>query len=219
MIAHDQYRVAFDLYQKGYEWWFPAFGLIFVVIGAALVWLGRAMNWQRSRRSVGYFMIGFACLWSGLTFSTTFGQYTSLRSAYRRSQFSTVEGRVTNFRPMPYQGHQDECFSVQSQTFCYSDYVVTAGFNNSASHGGPVREGLPVRVSYIGNTIVRLEVANNSPTTSNAAKSDPLGLYGPENKNLSDCLNKANPGDPLGLRSETQTQAAARKACIGKYSR
>ena len=123
-------------------------------------------------------MIGFACLWSGLTFSTTFGQYTSLRSAYRRSQFSTVEGRVTNFRPMPYQGHQDECFSVQSQTFCYSDYVVTAGFNNSASHGGPVREGLPVRVSYIGNTIVRLEVANNSPTTSNAAKSDPLAGCG-----------------------------------------
>jgi hypothetical protein len=46
--------------------------------------------------------------------------------------------------------------------FCYSDYEVTAGFNNSASHGGPIREGLPVRVSYIGNTIVRLEVSNDS---------------------------------------------------------
>jgi len=219
VIAHEQYRVAFDLYLKGYEWWFPAFGLIFVVIGAALVWLGRAMNWQRSRRFVGYFMIGFACLWSGLTFSTTFGEYTSLRSAYGRSKFSVVDGPVTKFRPMPYQGHQDECFSVQSQTFCYSDYVVTAGFNNSASHGGPIREGLPVRVSYIGNTIVRLEVASNSPTTPNAAKSDPLGLYGPENKDLTDCLNKANPGDPLGLRDETQAQAAARKACIDKYAR
>jgi hypothetical protein len=162
VIAHHQYRVAFDLYQKSYEWWFPAFGLIFVAIGAVLVWLGRAMNWQRSRRFVAYFMIGFACLWSGATFSTTFREYKALRSAYSRSEFSVIEGRVTDFRPMPYRGHQLECFSVQSQTFCYSDYVVTAGFNNSASHGGPIREGLPVRISYVGSTIVRLEVESDT---------------------------------------------------------
>lgn len=218
MTPDNQYRVAFDLYQKGYQWGFPAFGLIFIVIGAVLVWLQRMMNWQPSRRFAGYFMMGFACLWSGLVFSSTFREYTALRSAYRHSQFSIVEGRVTNFHPMPYQGHQDECFSVQSETFCYSDYVVTAGFSNSASHGGPIREGLPVRVFYVGSTIVRLEVANDLPSTSNALKSDPLGLYGPENKELSDCLNKVNPSDPLGLRSETQALAAARKACIDKYA-
>ena len=162
MIAHDQFRVVFDLPQKGFEWWFPAFGLIFVVIGGVIVWLGRTKNWRRSRRFVEHFMIGFACLWSGVTFSTTFREYVVLRSAYRRSQLSVVEGPVTNFRPMPYEGHQLECFSVRSQTVCYSDYVVTAGFNNSVSHGGPIREGLPVRVSYIGNTIVRLEVGSGT---------------------------------------------------------
>ena len=162
MIAHDQYRVAFDLSQKSFEWWFPAFGLVFVAIGGVIVWLGRTRNWQGSRRIAGYFMIGFACLWSGVTFSTTFSDYAALHSAYRRSQFSVVEGRVTNFRPMPYEGHQLECFSVQSQTFCYSDYVVTAGFSNSASHGGPIREGLPVRISYIGNSIVRVEVRSDT---------------------------------------------------------
>jgi hypothetical protein len=80
---------------------------------------------------------------------------------------------------MPYEGHQDECFSVQSQTFCYSDYGVTAGFNNSASHGGPIREGLPVRVSYVGSTIVRLEIRSDAllsdaqrTAVSQAAKTD-----------------------------------------------
>lgn len=136
MITHDQYHVVFDLSQKAFEWWFPAFGLIFVAIGGVILSLGRIRNWPRSRTFVGYFMIGFACLWSGVAFSTTFREYVALHSAYGRSQFSVVEGRVTNFRPMPHEGHQPECFSVQSQTFCYSDYEVTAGFNNSTSHGG-----------------------------------------------------------------------------------
>jgi hypothetical protein len=68
---------------------------------------------------------------------------------------------------------------VQSETFCYSDYGITAGFNNSTSHGGPTREGLPVRVSYIGNTIVRLEArkdalpsASQRAAVAEAAKTD-----------------------------------------------
>ena len=162
VIAHDQYRVVFDLYQKGFEWWFPACGLIFAIAGGVLIWWGRRKRWPFSRRFAAYLMLGFACLWSGLVFTSTFSEYLRLRSAYRRGQFSVVEGSVTNFRPMPYEGHQDECFSVRSETFCYSDYGVTAGFNNSASHGGPIREGLPVRVSYIGNTIVRLEVRSDA---------------------------------------------------------
>jgi len=169
-MTQDQYRVVFDLSQKGFQWWFPAFGLIFAVIGGVLSWWGRRKRWPLSRRFVGYFMVGFACLWSGLAFTATFGEYLKVRSAYRQGQLSIVEGNVTNFRPMPYEGHQDECFSVQSETFCYSDYGVTAGFNNSASHGGPIREGLPIRVSYIGNTIVRLEVRTDAlPSTRERA--------------------------------------------------
>jgi hypothetical protein len=141
---------------------FPC-GLVFAAIGGVIAWLGGSKKSWRERRLFGYGMIGFACLWSGVMFSSTFSEYVRVRSAYRRSQFKVVEGRVTDFRPMPYEGHQDECFSVQSQTFCYSDYEVTAGFNNSASHGGPIRDGLPVRVSYVGNTIVRLEVSNPPP--------------------------------------------------------
>lgn len=158
MTTPDQYRVVFDVSQKSFQWWFPAFGLIFVVIGGAIVWWGRRNQWPLSRRFVGYFMVGFACLWSGGALAAMLPDYLSLRSAVKHSQFSVVEGTVTNFHPMPYEGHQDECFSVLSQTFCYSDYAITAGFNNSSSHGGPIRQGLPVRVSYIRGAIVRLEV-------------------------------------------------------------
>lgn len=167
MTAHDQYRVVFDLYQKGFEWWFPAYGLIFIAIGGVFLWLRQILNWPlpRPHRFAVYFGIGFAFL-SGVAFLSTFREYVTLHLVYTRSQFSVVEGRVTNFRPMPYEGHQDECFSVQSRTFCYSDFQVTAGFNNSASHGGPIREGLPVRVSYIDSTIVRLDVRREALPSS-----------------------------------------------------
>jgi len=52
-----------------------------------------------------------------------------------------------------------ESFTVGGRRFSYSDYEVTAGFNNTASHGGPIRAGLHVRVTYWGNLILRLEVA------------------------------------------------------------
>lgn len=127
-----------------------------------MIWLGRRKRWPLSRRFVGYFMVVFACIWSVFAFSKTYGEYAGLRSDYRKGRFLVVEGNVTNFHPMPYEGHQEECFSVQTETFCYSDYVITGGFNNTASHGGPLREGLPVRVSYIGNAIVRLEVRSDA---------------------------------------------------------
>jgi len=52
-----------------------------------------------------------------------------------------------------------ERFCVSGVCFAYSDFVITSGFNNTSSHGGPIREGLPVRVTYVGDMIVKLEVA------------------------------------------------------------
>ena len=85
--------------------------------------------------------------------------------AYQRGEFQTVEGAVFDFHPMPYEGHQDECFSVQDQRFCYSDYDIAPGFHNAASHGGPIRSGLQVRIAYREGVILRLDVAKEQALT------------------------------------------------------
>jgi hypothetical protein len=54
---------------------------------------------------------------------------------------------------------KNECISVADSSFCYSDSNVTAGFNRTRALGGPIRNGLQVRISSIGDTIVRVEVA------------------------------------------------------------
>jgi hypothetical protein len=61
-----------------------------------------------------------------------------------------VEGRVINFHPMPSEGHRNESFTIENEYFSYLDFVVTPCFNNSSSHGGPIRPDLPFRVSYSG---------------------------------------------------------------------
>ncbi|MBX9769509.1 MAG: hypothetical protein K2X47_19690 [Bdellovibrionales bacterium] len=53
-----------------------------------------------------------------------------------------------------------ESFMVSGVRFQYSDYVVTDGFNQTASHGGPISKGAYVRICYDpkGNHILRLEI-------------------------------------------------------------
>jgi len=85
--------------------------------------------------------------------------YARARYSYVKGDYSIAEGSVVNFHPMPYSGHQNETFSVNGVEFSYSDYVIIPCFNNTASHGGPILEGLRVRIEYSGNCILKLEIA------------------------------------------------------------
>jgi len=162
---HMEYRTVFDVAGVGYEpWSFPAFGLVFVAVGSALVARRKSLpGWWGKHPSAStwfaVFFLGFAILWTLGAFLSTYSEYSSLSKAKIANDVRVVEGVVTNFKPMPAAGHTMERFCVSEQCFAYSDYVVTGGFNNTSSHGGPIRAGLEVRVSYVGNSIVKLEVA------------------------------------------------------------
>ena len=85
----------------------------------------------------------------------TYGQYRRAVSALADGRYAVVEGHVTDFVEKP----KSESFMVDGVRFSYSPYVMTPGFNTPAWDGGPLREGMQVRISYVGNTILRLEVA------------------------------------------------------------
>jgi len=160
-----EYRTAFDIAVTGYKSWsFPARGLIFVALGGVL--LARREHrpaWLRSlpRPGVafGLVFLGFAVVWTCIAFLSTYGEYARLNRAIKSGDVGVVEGVVSQFTPMPATGHGMERFCVGDVCFEYSDYAVTNGFNHTSSHGGPIRQGLPVRVTYDGNKIVKLEVA------------------------------------------------------------
>jgi hypothetical protein len=76
----------------------------------------------------------------------------------RAGKAQTIEGAVTFFKPMPPGGHGTERFCLEETCFEYPGVGSSRGFHQTATEGGPVREGLPIRVTYIGPTIVKLEI-------------------------------------------------------------
>lgn len=90
----------------------------------------------------------------------TYSQHLRHQSLAEGNACRIVEGHVENFVPMPYGGHSSESFVVSGVTFRYSDFNVTDAFNNTASHGGPIRSDSYVRICYdpSDKAILRLEV-------------------------------------------------------------
>ena|ERR1700730_13555204 len=157
------FELVFDANQAGYrQWWFPAFGLILVAVFSGFVIYDRRQTTHLlspMRRAIMYLGAVFSILWVLATFLGTFSDYWTLRQALRSGHFETVEGKVTDFVPMPAEGHALERFTVNGHHYEYSDFMVTAGFNNTQSHGGPIKEGLLVRIADVSGQIARLEIA------------------------------------------------------------
>jgi hypothetical protein len=157
-----QYQTLFDVTDVGYRyWWCPGVfvGCMALILCELLV-KNLITEWRlsRFRRISLYILLGLCALWSLQTFVGTYQDYLQLRNALLQGKTVVVEGKVENFFPMSYSGHSMESFKVAGHKFEYSDYRITAGFNKTSSHGGPIRSGLYVRIHSLGNRIARLEV-------------------------------------------------------------
>lgn len=155
------YKTVFDVTEAGWQTWqMPAVGLAMIAAGFFLLLKKKT----GSRLAVVF--ICFAFLWTGLFGWFTYGEYHAVRTAIAEDRTKFVEGTVDSFVPMPKEGHAMESFCIAGRCFTYSDFVVTTGFNNAASRGGPIRNGLKARVTYVGldhaaklrNVIIKLEI-------------------------------------------------------------
>ena len=167
-MVDPAFITVFDIAEAGYRnWTLPAFGLTFIVLGTILLRLFNAgifSGYQKRNifnRSFPIFFIGLAVMCTGATFLVTFSDYWNAREALATKGVEYVEGVTQDFVPMvPHRN--EESFNINGVAFHYSDYRVTAGFNQTESNGGPVHPGTYVRIWYSGNEILKLQVRKQS---------------------------------------------------------
>ena len=154
--AADHFVKVFDVLDSRFkDWTFSAFGLVFVAVGIVIFFFPNMirvtgipyLNVQSGFQTFfRYSFIGFAILWTSISFFTTYSQYLRHKALAEEGRCRVVEGPVEHFIPMPYAGHSQETFSVDGVPFRYSDFIVTDGFNNTSSHGGPINSDSYVRI-------------------------------------------------------------------------
>ncbi len=160
------YQVAYDIQEVMYPgWWIFGVGILFVSIGLGIILFGDSNvldsiieKSTKQRVVIPIVSCIFGALWIGAGV-INYSNFANLRGAARNGSTEIVEGKVEQFVPMPSGGHANETFIVNGRYFAYSDYDQTKGFNQTQSHGGPMREGLQVRITHVDGPIVKLEIA------------------------------------------------------------
>jgi hypothetical protein len=117
-----EYVTVYQISKDSSDWSFALAGGIPLIVGIMLILDKRRFGWKQPNGFLPIFACGFGLLWlSTAVFSVMHGDSQAL-AAFQRGYYRLVEDIVTDFHPMPYEGHQEECFSIEDERFCYSNY-------------------------------------------------------------------------------------------------
>lgn len=156
------WRTVFDLAEVGYQHWgFAVTGLVLCLASGGLYLLGKHVmkgSHPLLSETLPKAIVVIAVVFTLVAFAPTYLPYRNLRAAYDAGEATVVEGVVSEFVPARPANDTDESFLVGDQRFRYSDYAMTPGFHRTSVRGGPMAEGLLVRIAHVDGVIVRLEV-------------------------------------------------------------
>jgi hypothetical protein len=152
-----EYQVAYDVVTEGLRGALPTdyyiAWAVTVVGGICAIYYGIRRRQVRPVL-VGLFFGGFFTYWAVVGYR----RQASLIASARTGDYQVAEGVVTNFRPRPKSGKGFEEFTVNQLRFAYLDGTQGVGFSQDVTAGGPIREGLQVRVSHRDGRILKLEI-------------------------------------------------------------
>jgi hypothetical protein len=156
------YRLVFDATTVRYpasEWLLPL--ALFAAFGVALASFPRLSEPERRRfvRPFGALSAIVAGAMAVGIWRTSEAQRSQVVGALRDGRYQLVEGVVEGFRPGAASSHPPEEFTVSGHRYRYAPAEHLYGFNQVAALGGPIRNGLRVRIAEVDGLIARLEVA------------------------------------------------------------
>ena len=156
------FLTVFDFIDEGYPIAPTIFGTLAVLASVGIHFELKKMMPHRSpepRMKISGFFLSATILWTVVTTHMIFTEFVLITRAIENGEAKVAVGLVERYIPFLNPLSAWEEFCVQKACFHYSNLVPSAGFNNSALYGGPIRPHLFVRVIYTGNTILKLEMA------------------------------------------------------------
>jgi hypothetical protein len=171
-LKTDQFIVPYVAlhYQTGFEEsffrdWSTAYSFFFLLIGSGLGWeifTGR-LKYKGIANVPRWFKVVWCTGWGTATLflvGTNVGRGITFDRALRDGNCSVIEGTVHVLHRQPYAGHDaGDQVEIGGQMFEVSDYQLTLAYNRTISHGGVLQEGVRTKVFYVGNAILRIQIA------------------------------------------------------------
>jgi len=162
----------FDVASEPFRWGNAGEGLA----ALAIVALGTAGTFAVRRRSgmtAGAVILGVAVALALFFVSRTVRhrrEHEACVEAARRGEGRVVEGVVRDFHPLTtvWQRPASESFSLDGETVRYPLVAEGCGFHRTVVEGGPIREGMRVRLLRWNGEILRVEIeagAQGQPRT------------------------------------------------------
>lgn len=156
--------VLFDFADQSINFWDPGVKFAVVSVVAAIVHLifRRVPMEERDERAAvlipGYAVISLLSLLAGIVVVVhTWKDDQYLDDSYSKVGYRTVTGTVSDLKPGYADGHPyDEEFKVSDLRFWYEPHQVTRAFHRTVGNGGPMREGMHVRIDYADERILRI---------------------------------------------------------------
>ena len=147
--------VLYDVRQTSYvEWRDVLPSLMTIVVGLLLL----PRRDDRRYRLGSAVFIGMGLAFLTLTAGVRVIQHRTLVARLGNGDYDNVEGAITNFFPGSFDGHTPEVFVVAGHTYTFHGNTTTAGYHDVQGAGGPLREGIKVRIADVNGTIARFEL-------------------------------------------------------------
>lgn len=136
--------------------WFPVIGLVHVLVGLLMIlkpeiYLNSIFPWARASgaKTLSWIWLVFWSLWTAVTFPAAIGS----RSIQQSEPSTVVEGRVSNFVRMPYNGPSHGSFVVAGKQFTFSEFGL-----KPYPVEGSITDGVYARVTFRERPINRIQI-------------------------------------------------------------
>jgi hypothetical protein len=143
-----------NLFETKPSWLLWAPPVIPLVIAAILLLAYRIL--RSDRKALIVILCTLAIVLSVVTFVGSTLPDLHLLEAVETGNYALVEGIVTQFHPQFAGRREYETFSVDGTTFRYTQSSDFA-FNHTAGTGGPIHQGMKLRVGHVAGRIVRID--------------------------------------------------------------